>query len=77
MFESITQLPGKLHNGLDIWMLQRLGFSKRQRNLTWHYLRGLRDQVLAVVPISLFQVRSSFECMDPFSVGMGVICILW
>ena len=53
-----AELRQRAHDAFSEGFLQkRLGFSRRQRALTYHYLHGLRDQVLAVLPISLLQVR--------------------
>jgi hypothetical protein len=40
-------------------MCSKMGFSPRQRHLTWHCLKMLWEQVLAVIPISLLQVSSA------------------
>jgi hypothetical protein len=56
MFEAIKAWPGRAKASVDDFMGQRLGFSNRQKLLTWHYLRGLWEQVLAIIPISLLQV---------------------
>ena len=59
--QSITSLPGRAGDKIDDWMSEKLGFSPRQRHLTWHYLKGLWEQVLAIIPISVFQVCGLLE----------------
>ena len=58
MFERIKALPRRMHASIDNFMSDRLGFSHRQKQLTWHYLKGLGDQCIAVIPISVLQVCS-------------------
>jgi len=55
--ESVKSFPKRAKYGIDEFLGARVGFSQRQIDLTWHYLRGLWDQVLAIIPISLLQVR--------------------
>ena len=55
---KVAEMRQRAHESFSGFLTNRLGFSRRQRTLTWHYLHGLRDQVLAVCPISILQVRS-------------------
>lgn len=57
MFESIKTWPGRARHDIDNFMEHKMNFSSRQIALTWYYVRGLKEQLLAVVPISLLQVR--------------------
>jgi hypothetical protein len=56
MFEKLKAWPRKAKYSTDVFMTDKLKFSNRQRHLTWHALQLLRDQVLAVIPISLLQI---------------------
>jgi hypothetical protein len=56
MFDKIKAWPSKAKYSMDMFMTNKLNFSNRQRHLTWHALQLLKDQVLAVMPISLLQI---------------------
>lgn len=57
MWAAIKSLPARAKYGFDSFLTGRCGFSPRQRHLTYHYLELLRDQVFAVIPIAVVQVR--------------------
>lgn len=57
--DKIKGLPGRAKYNIDTFLTDKWGFSAKQRHLTWHYMQVLKDQVLAVIPISLLQVRTA------------------
>jgi len=73
MFAKLKALPGKAKDSIDVFMENRMGFSPRQRHLKWHYARGLMDQIMAIIPISVFQVYKSMQLKikDPRFVLFG------
>lgn len=54
--DSIKAFPGKTKTKIDCFLSGKLHFQDRQIDLLWHYLRGLWDQVLAIIPISVLQI---------------------
>ena len=56
MFEKITSLPARGKVKIDTFLDEKWGWSSQQRQLTWHYFATLKDQVAAIIPISLLQV---------------------
>lgn len=49
----------KTKKGIDYFLMDNWGFSAKQVHLSWHYMSLLRDQVLAIIPITLLQVHFS------------------
>jgi hypothetical protein len=69
-------------HGFDHWMRDRLRWSHGARSLTFYYLEQLKDQVLAVVPVTLCLVVTLAiyfqRAVDaPGYLTLGLICAMF
>jgi hypothetical protein len=52
----LTRAKASMHNKLDGAMI-KAGMQRKTRALTFHYISLLNEQLMAMVPITLLQVR--------------------
>lgn len=86
--QKMKQWPHKAKVNIDWFLSTKVGFNDKQINLTWHYMRGLWDQVLAIIPISLLQIaalgiffqmtieQAGLQVMGLFLAIIGLTCFL-
>lgn len=53
---SLDAAGQKLKRKTSHILVDKWGASNDAKNLTWHYMVGMWEQIIAVIPISLLQV---------------------
>lgn len=56
VIDNIKAWPGKAKYNIDVFLSNKFNMEPRSIDLTWHFISGLWDQVLSIIPISVLQI---------------------
>jgi hypothetical protein len=54
--DTVKAWPGKAKYKIDVFLSNKCHMEPRSIDLTWHFISGLWDQVLSIIPISVLQI---------------------
>ena len=54
--DTVKAWPGKAKYKIDVFLENKFNMEPRSIDLTWHFISGLWDQVLSIIPISVLQI---------------------